>query len=156
MTKLEELEAENTLMNKQLEQIEELGNENLNALLDRIKAHRSAPDVYDPPTFDQMADRILELEAKVAVAGKALNKLLNPPNGHPHIEAVTKEEWAGRAMNAEANKLAAAARIEELEDKLETCKHYRAMYAERDRIGIQAVRDLEANLAKVIETLEQR
>jgi hypothetical protein len=25
------------------------------ALLDRIKAHRSAPDVYDPPTFDQMA-----------------------------------------------------------------------------------------------------
>tara|TARA_B110000503_G_C6940033_1_gene326495 strand:+ start:153 stop:296 length:144 start_codon:yes stop_codon:yes gene_type:complete len=34
------------------------------ALLDRIKAHRSAPDVYDPPTFDQMADRILELESK--------------------------------------------------------------------------------------------
>ena len=66
MTKLEELEAENTLMNKQLEQIEELGNENLNALLDRIKAHRSAPDVYDPPTFDQMADRILELEDRIA------------------------------------------------------------------------------------------
>jgi hypothetical protein len=32
---------------------------------DRIKAHRSAPDVYDPPTFDQMADRIEELEAKL-------------------------------------------------------------------------------------------
>jgi hypothetical protein len=32
------------------------------ALMDRIKAHRSAPDVYDPPTFDQMADRIEELE----------------------------------------------------------------------------------------------
>ena len=32
------------------------------ALLDRIKAHRSAPDVYDPPTFDEMADRIFELE----------------------------------------------------------------------------------------------
>jgi hypothetical protein len=31
-------------------------------LLDRIKAHRSAPDVYDPPTFDQMADRIRHLE----------------------------------------------------------------------------------------------
>ena len=28
------------------------------ALMDRIKAHRCAPDVYDPPTFDQMADRI--------------------------------------------------------------------------------------------------
>ena len=35
---------------------------------DRIKAHRSAPDVYDPPTFDQMADRIEELEAKLAKA----------------------------------------------------------------------------------------
>jgi hypothetical protein len=35
------------------------------ALLDRIKAHRSAPDVYDPPTFDQMAERIFELEAKL-------------------------------------------------------------------------------------------
>jgi hypothetical protein len=34
-------------------------------LLDRIKAHRSAPDVYDPPTFDQMAERIFELEAKL-------------------------------------------------------------------------------------------
>ena len=35
------------------------------ALLDRIKAHRSAPDVYDPPTFDQMAERIFELEDKL-------------------------------------------------------------------------------------------
>jgi hypothetical protein len=42
-------------------------------LLDRIKAHRSAPDVYDPPTFDQMADRILELEAKRADAEAAVN-----------------------------------------------------------------------------------
>ena len=115
MTKLEELEAENTLMNKQLEQIEELGNENLNALLDRIKAHRSAPDVYDPPTFDQMADRIEELEAQLMVAGKALNRLLRPPNGHPRIEAATKEEWAVRAMNAE-DKLAKV--IEDLEQKL--------------------------------------
>jgi hypothetical protein len=32
---------------------------------DRIKAHRSAPDVYDAPTFDQMADRIEKLEAKL-------------------------------------------------------------------------------------------
>ena len=38
------------------------------ALRDRIKAHRSAPDVYDPPTFEQMADRIEELEAKLVKA----------------------------------------------------------------------------------------
>jgi hypothetical protein len=36
--------------------------------MDRIKAHRSAPDVYDPPTFDQMADRIEQLEAKLIIA----------------------------------------------------------------------------------------
>jgi|GEM_PF-4425307 len=35
-------------------------------LLDRIKAHRSAPDVYDAPTFNAMADRIEELEAENA------------------------------------------------------------------------------------------
>ena len=33
-----------------------------NALMDRIKAHRSAPTVYDPPTFEEMADRIKQLE----------------------------------------------------------------------------------------------
>jgi hypothetical protein len=36
--------------------------------MDRIKAHRSAPDVYDPPTFDQMADRIAQTEAKLTKA----------------------------------------------------------------------------------------
>jgi hypothetical protein len=35
---------------------------------DRIKAHRSAPDVYDPPTLEQMAERIEELEAKLEAA----------------------------------------------------------------------------------------
>jgi predicted RNase H-like nuclease (RuvC/YqgF family) len=35
---------------------------------DRIVAHRSAPDVYDPPTFEQMANRIEELEAKLEAA----------------------------------------------------------------------------------------
>jgi len=32
-------------------------------LKDRIRAHRSAPDVYDPPSFEDMARRIDELEA---------------------------------------------------------------------------------------------
>ncbi len=30
-------------------------------LIDRIKAHKDAPDVYDAPTFEDMADRIEEL-----------------------------------------------------------------------------------------------
>lgn len=43
------------------------------ALMDRIKAHRSAPDVYDPPTFEQMADRIEELERERDDLGRKLN-----------------------------------------------------------------------------------
>ena len=43
-------------------------------LLDRIKAHRSAPDVYDAPTFDDMADRIEELEAKLSKSEALLAK----------------------------------------------------------------------------------
>ena len=35
---------------------------------DRIVAHRSAPDVYDPPSFEQMADRIEELEERLKAA----------------------------------------------------------------------------------------
>jgi hypothetical protein len=54
---------------------------------------------------EEAAARIAELEAQLAVAGKALNRLLRPPNGHPYIEAATKEEWAVRAMNAEAKLL---------------------------------------------------
>ena len=32
-------------------------------LMHRIRAHRSAPDVYDPPTFEDMAQRIEALQA---------------------------------------------------------------------------------------------
>lgn len=48
---------------------------------------------------------------------------------------------------------AAADRIEELEAKLAACEKYRDAYAECDRIGTQAVRDLEAKLAKAVEAL---
>jgi hypothetical protein len=41
-----------------------------------------------------------------------------------------------------------ANRIEALTAELATCKKYRDAYAECDRIGTQAVRDLEAKLAK--------
>lgn len=42
----------------------------------------------------------------------------------------------------------AADRIEALTAKLATCEKYRDAYAECDRIGTQAVRDLEAKLAQ--------
>jgi hypothetical protein len=55
----------------------------------------------------------------------------------------------------------AADRIEALETKLSICERHRDAYAEMDRIGTQAVRDLEAKLsktegllAKAVEALE--
>lgn len=53
------------------------------ALMDRIKAHRSAPTVYDPPTFEQMADRIEQLKERnkelalqlLATSGQAADAL---------------------------------------------------------------------------------
>lgn len=48
---------------------------NNDILMDRIRAHRSAPDVYDPPTFEDMADRIMKLEAMLDIAFDALNDI---------------------------------------------------------------------------------
>jgi hypothetical protein len=53
----------------------------------------------------QATEYIKELEDKLAVAGEALNRLLHPPYSDLHIEVATKEEWATRAMNAEAKLL---------------------------------------------------
>ena len=53
----------------------------------------------------QATEYIKELEAKLEIAGKALNRLLRPPYSDPHIEVATKEEWAARAMDAEAKLL---------------------------------------------------
>lgn len=45
-------------------------------------------------------------------------------------------------------------RIEALTAKLATCEKYRDAYDEMGRIGTQAVRDLEAKLAKAVDALE--
>ena len=45
-------------------------------------------------------------------------------------------------------------RIEGLEAKLTTSEKYRDAYAECDRIGTQAVRELEAKLAKAVAFIE--
>lgn len=37
---------------------------NDDAIYHRIRAHKADPDVYDPPTFEQMADRIEKLIAE--------------------------------------------------------------------------------------------
>ena len=67
-------------------------------LLDRIKAHRSAPDVYDPPTFDEMADRIIDLE-------KAYDAW-----------ADTTARYKNRCKTLEASLLRVLDRLDELEE----------------------------------------
>jgi hypothetical protein len=47
-----------------------------------------------------------------------------------------------------------ADRIEALIGELATCEKYRDAYAEMGRIGTQAVRDLEAKLAKAVAALQ--
>ena len=61
---------------------------------------------------------------------------------------MTDEELIARLRDLGFNLTDAAAdRIEALTAKLATCEKYRDAYAECDRIGTQAVRDLEAKLA---------
>lgn len=103
------------------------------ALMDRIKAHRSAPTVYDPPTFEQMADRIEELNERLIAA----------TDDAKEAEAYAEELEADRKKTYEA--LLKVSRIHgEVEAKLAACEKYRDAYAECDRIGTQTVRDLEA------------
>lgn len=65
------------------------------------------------------------------------------------IEALT-EQLAAAHQDADE----AEAYAEELEQRLSICERHRDAYAECDRIGTQAVRDLEATLAKAVEALE--
>jgi hypothetical protein len=69
-----------------------------------------------------------------------------------HWCVTTKANGVGVSDGAVARE--AADRIEALTAKLATCEKYRDAYAECDRIGTQAVRDLEAKLAKAVEAFE--
>jgi hypothetical protein len=62
---------------------------------------------------------------------------------------------ATRIEELEATGLANRVAIMRLEAKLAACEKYRDAYAECDRIGTQAVRELEAKLAKAVEGFEE-
>lgn len=70
-------------------------------------------------------------------------------------EELTKErdDYANKLMQANNTYTEMHLEIERLSDKLATCGKYRDAYAELDRIGTQAVRELEAKLAKAVEAL---
>jgi hypothetical protein len=70
-------------------------------------------------------------------------------------ELIARLRLYGSKFHHEFGHNDAADRIEALTAKLATCEKYRDAYAECDRIGTQAVRDLEAKLAKAVEALEK-
>ena len=72
------------------------------------------------------------------------------------IETLTKErdDYAHKLMQANNTYTEMHLEIERLSDKLATCEKYRDAYDEMGRIGTQAVRDLEAKLAKAVEALD--
>ena len=61
------------------------------------------------------------------------------------LEATTADRWLTAACD----------RADAAEAKLATCEKYRDAYVEMDRIGTQAVRDLNAKLAKAVEALRE-
>ena len=73
-----------------------------------------------------------------------------------YAEEVEKErdDYALKLMQAINTYTEMHLDIERLSDKLATCEKYRDAYAECDRIGTQAVRDLEAKLAKAVDALQ--
>lgn len=73
------------------------------------------------------------------------------------IEALTKErdDYAHKLMQANSTYTEMHLEIERLSDKLATCEKYRDAYAEMDKIGTQAMRDLEAKLAKAVEAVDK-
>jgi septal ring factor EnvC (AmiA/AmiB activator) len=95
------------------------------------------------------ADRI---EALTAERDEALNQLDSARHSVDVLEkrvAFVEEE---RRKTFQA--LLKVTKIhDEVEAKLATCEKYRDAYAECDSIGTQAVRDLEAKLAKAVEAL---
>lgn len=98
---------------------------------DRIVAHRSSPDVYDPPSFEQMADRIEELEellkaaqddakeaeayaeeleAKLARAVEALGNISNigVAWSHKHEDQIKEAQEIARTTIAELSSVSCA------------------------------------------------
>jgi hypothetical protein len=72
------------------------------------------------------------------------------------IEALTAErdDYAFKLADANNTYSEMHVALSEANDKLATCEKYRDAYAECDKIGTQAVRELEAKLAKAVEVLE--
>jgi chromosome segregation ATPase len=96
---------------------------------------------------DAAADRIEALTEQLAAAQD------DAKEAEAYAEELERErdDYALKLMRAINTYTEMHLDIERLSDKLATCEKYRDAYAECDRIGTQAVRGLEAKLAKTVE-----
>lgn len=94
--------------------------------------------------------------AKAAFADGASNNIRLAETSY-RVKALTKERdaYASKLMQANNTYTEMHLEIERLSDKLATCEKYRDAYAEMGRIGTQAVRDLEAKLAALLDAAEK-
>jgi chromosome segregation ATPase len=97
-----------------------------------------------------VADRIKAITEQLAAAQD------DAKEAEAYAEEVEKErdDYALKLMQAINTYTEMHLDIERLSDKLATCEKYRDAYDEMGRIGTQAVRDLEAKLAKAVEAME--
>lgn len=104
---------------------------------------------------DDLVKRLRELDTWVETAH-------TPVEAADRIEALEREKREaaldaiaamGQAQEAYEAQLKAEAKVEALERERDKARKYRDAYAECDRIGTQAVRDLEARLDKAVVAL---
>jgi chromosome segregation ATPase len=117
-------------------------------MLDRIEALTKKRDQHWD-SFVHWRKRADDLTEQLAAARD------DAKEAEAYAEEVEKErdDYALKLMQANNTYTEMHLELERLSDKLATCEKYRHAYAECDRIGTQAVRDLEAKLAKAVEAL---
>jgi hypothetical protein len=113
----------------------------------RYEANTDGYD-YHGDLHEKAADRIEALTADLARSTRMIAKMvpLSADGNYVFWDGVGDIELDHNGELRET--------IEALEAKLSICERHRDAYAECDRIGTQAVRDLEAKLAKVVEALD--
>jgi chromosome segregation ATPase len=102
----------------------------IEALTEQLEAARA--DAKEAEAYAEELEKELNLMKTAGIVEVAIR--------NPSVMEYMKH-WEGRVETAEA--------------KLATCEKYRDAYAECDKIGTQAVRDLEDKLAKAVEALRK-
>ena len=125
-------------------------------LLDRIEELEAERDDYAfkwaeaNNTYSEMHVALSEANDKLAKAVEERDEALNQLDSARHSIGVLEKRVK---TFCDGWGIADKGRIE-AEAKLATCEKYRDAYAEMDRIGTEAYRDLEAKLEKVVKVLE--